>query len=118
MVALRMLTQRISENPVNAKFREFTFRNCLENRDEWVDDLRSRAWKSAIRPIYPMTSGSVYGSISPLPTSEDGQELTTLARSLTPSSSTSSRAAALGGSCPRTFRPGKPFIGGSRDDGA
>src|SRR5215213_9375622 len=66
-------------------FPDSHWRNCLENRDEWVDALRSRAWKSAIRPIYPMLSGSVCGSISRLPTSEDDQEPTTLARSQAPS---------------------------------
>src|SRR5918998_2889515 len=51
-----------------------------------------------------------------LPTREEDRDLTALARSSTPSS-TCSRAAALGGYCPRTFRLGRPSTGGSADGG-
>src|ERR671912_2227183 len=50
----------------------------------------------------------------PPPTSEDAPGPAAPVRSSTPSS-TSSRAAAPGGCCPRTFRLGRPSTGGSAD---
>src|SRR5215211_373094 len=62
------------------------WRNCLEKRAGWVDDVRSRAWRSVIRPICLTMSGSVWSSSCRLPTSEDDRGPTAPARSLTPSS--------------------------------
>src|SRR5215203_5324567 len=71
---------------LSALLHQSAWRNCLEKRAGWVDDVRSRAWRSAIRPICLTMSGSVWSSSCRLPTSEDDRGPTAPARSLTPSS--------------------------------
>ncbi len=75
--------------------------------------VRSAPWRAGDTPrIYPTTNGIASVRIFPSPQGEDVLGCTAYGQSSTPSS-TCSRAAAPGGCCPATSRPGRPSTTGS-----